>query len=229
MASKMCPHKYTEWCHLNNLKNLIYTALLKKGQLCLYWITTDLTLSLVGHQIYIVGRGFSTSQFYEDSRYIVYPSCFLILTPLPTHTHTHTHTHTPIPPALFVALFHTHKQIHTARTGASRLAHPYNILTPPVLCSQQLSVLHWMNNSIIIINNSKIYFTEFHNGFAFWKFLLICWLNSVRLSSSNETQRILIDMVTVNTTRPPPPTLFYGKILKTQPYPFFKVEVPTMI
>ena len=122
----------------------------------------------------------------------------------PPYTHTHTHTHTPTHTHTNTQT-HTQTHKHTARTGANRLTHPYNILTPPVLCSQQLSVLHWMNNSIIIINNSKIYFTEFHNGFAFWKFLLICWLNSVRLSSSNETQRILIDMVTVNTTRPPPP------------------------
>ena len=41
----------------------------------------------------------------------------------------------------------THKQGHTAHTGANRLTHPYKyILTPPVMCSQQLSVLHWMNN-----------------------------------------------------------------------------------
>ena len=48
--------------------------------------------------------------------------------------------------------YHIHK--HTVHSEGSRLTHPYKyILTPPVVCSQQLSVLHWLNNSLI----SKIY------------------------------------------------------------------------
>ena len=53
---------------------------------------------------------------------------------------------------------------------ANRLTHPHEyILTPPVMCLQQLPVLHWMNNLL----TSKICFTEFHNFFAFQK-LLTC-------------------------------------------------------
>ena len=29
---KWCPHNYMRWCHLDNLKNLIYNVLSKKGQ-----------------------------------------------------------------------------------------------------------------------------------------------------------------------------------------------------
>ena len=59
-----------------------------------------------------------------------------------THTHTHTHTHT---------------QSYTAHSGASALTHPYKYkFTPSVMCSQQWSLLHWMNNSLI----SKIYFPQ---------------------------------------------------------------------
>ena len=47
----------------------------------------------------------------------------------------------------------THR--HTVHSEASRLTHPYNyIFTPPVMCSQQRSLLHRMNISLI----SKIYF-----------------------------------------------------------------------
>ena len=48
------------------------------------------------------------------------------------------------------------------------LTHPY-ISTPPVMCSQQLPLLHWMNNSLI----SKIYFPQF----TFQK--LFTWIISV--------------------------------------------------
>ena len=59
-------------------------------------------------------------------------------------------------------IVHTNKQ----HTRADRLTHPYKyILTPPVMCSQQLSVLHWMNNLLIL----KFYFTDFHSVFAFQK------------------------------------------------------------
>ena len=51
----------------------------------------------------------------------------------------------------------THTQTHTAYSGASRLTHPYKyIFSPTVMCSQQPSLLHWMNNSLI----SKIYFPQ---------------------------------------------------------------------
>ena len=61
-----------------------------------------------------------------------------------TQTNTHTHTHT-----------HTHKD--TKHTRASRLTHPYKyIFISPAMCSQQLSLLHWMNNSLI----PKIYFLQ---------------------------------------------------------------------
>ena len=54
----------------------------------------------------------------------------------------------------------SHKHIHTRHTvhsGASRLTHPYKyIFTPPATCSQQLPLLHWMNNSPI----PKIYFPQ---------------------------------------------------------------------
>ena len=39
-------------------------------------------------------------------------------------------------------------QTHDTHTWANRLTHSYkHILTPPIMCPQQLSVLHWMNNS----------------------------------------------------------------------------------
>ena len=52
---------------------------------------------------------------------------------------------------------YTQTQRHTVHSGASRLTHPYKyIFTPPFMCSQQLSLLHWMSNSLI----SKIYFPQ---------------------------------------------------------------------
>ena len=39
--------------------------------------------------------------------------------------------------------YHTHKHTHKAHSGASRLTHPYKYLfTPPVMCWQQLPLLH---------------------------------------------------------------------------------------
>ena len=65
--------------------------------------------------------------------------------------------------AIFLYTTMIQKQIHAAHSGTDRLTHPQkNILTPPVKCSQQRSVLHWLNNSLIW----KMYFTEFHNVFA---------------------------------------------------------------
>ena len=59
-------------------------------------------------------------------------------------THTITKTHSK----------HRHQQTDTLNKY---------IVATPVMSSQQLSVLHWMNNFLI----SKIYFIEFHNVFAF--------------------------------------------------------------
>ena len=56
---------------------------------------------------------------------------------------------------------------HSTHRGQT---HTYKyILTPPVMCSQQLSILKWMNNLLI----SKICFPKFSNLFAFQK-LLTC-------------------------------------------------------
>ena len=56
----------------------------------------------------------------------------------------------------------TQKQRHTSHSRVNRLTHPYKYkLTPPVMCSQQLHVLQWMNNSFISKMNA------FHNAFAF--------------------------------------------------------------
>ena len=63
----------------------------------------------------------------------------------------------------------THRQTrNTTHTGGNRLTHTYKY-TPTIMCSQQLSVLHFMNNSLI----SKFYFTEFHNVFASWNCQLV--------------------------------------------------------
>ena len=44
----------------------------------------------------------------------------------------------------------SHTQRHTAHIGANRLTHPYKyILKPPVMCSQQVSALHGINNMLI--------------------------------------------------------------------------------
>ena len=52
-----------------------------------------------------------------------------------------------------------HTQRHPAHSGASRLTHPYKyIFRTTATCSQQLSLLHWMNNSLIPKN-------IFHNIF----------------------------------------------------------------
>ena len=62
----------------------------------------------------------------------------------------------------------TYKKRNTTHSGANRLTHPDKyILTSPVMCWQQLSVLHWMNNLLM----SRIFFTETHNVFTFQKLL----------------------------------------------------------
>ena len=43
--------------------------------------------------------------------------------------------------------YHTHKERHTALTGAKWLNRPYKyILTPSAMYSQQLSMFHWINS-----------------------------------------------------------------------------------
>ena len=44
----------------------------------------------------------------------------------------------------------THRHTHTGHTRTNRLIHTYKyILTPAVMCTQQLPVLHWMNTLLI--------------------------------------------------------------------------------
>ena len=46
--------------------------------------------------------------------------------------------------------YHTHIQTHTGHTGTNRLTHTYKyILIPYVMYTQQLPVLHWVNNLLI--------------------------------------------------------------------------------
>ena len=71
--------------------------------------------------------------------------CFCWYSDLVSHTHKQTHTNT-----------HTHKDIQYT-LWASRLTHPYKyIFTSPAMCSQLLSLLHWMYNSLL----SKFYFPQ---------------------------------------------------------------------
>ena len=68
--------------------------------------------------------------------------------------------------------------------------HKY-ILTPPVTCTQQLPVLHWID---------KLLMQKFtlDRSATFWKLhveVIICWLDSTRLSPSCKTQRKRIEMV----------------------------------
>ena len=70
--------------------------------------------------------------------------------------------------AIILTWYHTNKRRHTAHTGANRMTYPYKyILTPPILCSEQLSVLHSMNKLL----TSKINFTGFYNVLAVHKSL----------------------------------------------------------
>ena len=84
-------------------------------------------------------------------------------------------------------------QRHPAHSGASRLTHPYKyIFRTTVTCSQQLSLLHWMNNSLIPKNFSTIPFSV-QKLFTYKSH--ICWLDAIRLGSSCETQTVLIEIV----------------------------------
>ena len=98
---------------------------------------------------------------------------------------------------LLVLWYHTHTNKDTGRTRTNRLTHPCKyMLIPSVICSQQLSVLHWMNNLLI----QKIFLYRLPQCRCFSEISdneksHICWLDSIGLRSSHETQRILRDMV----------------------------------
>ena len=105
----------------------------------------------------------------------------------------------------------THTQRHTTHSQASRPTHPFKYtFTPTVMCSQQLSLLHWMNNSV----TSKTYFPQ---CFFFSKIIHLqksCWLDAIRLDSSCET----FFKITPYFIKPPP---FMKKIwiyLNTPPF-----------
>ena len=126
-----------------------------------------------GGSVPIVGRAFLTPYFMKIP-YIAYP----LLKFCPTHTHTHTHTH-------------IHKD--TQRTQGPTDWHTHiNLLTPLVLCAHS-SFLYWMNNLLISTSTMSFLFQNYSLVEA-----MICWLDAVRLSSSCETQVILIEMVWIN-------------------------------
>ena len=76
---------------------------------------------------------------------LIHNVIFCLYSDLISHTHAHARTRA---------------RAHTHTTQASIITHSYKcIITPPVMCSQQLSLLQWMNeemNSLI----SKIYFRQ---------------------------------------------------------------------
>ena len=82
---------------------------------------------------------------------------------------------------------HTHTNTCTNKhSGATRLTHQYKyIFTPPVMCLQQLSLLHWISNSLI----SKIYFPHFL--FKNHSLIKVIYLlkTSLFLSSTDNTDR----------------------------------------
>ena len=52
--------------------------------------------------------------------------------------------------AIILIWCHKHRQIHIEHTGTNIFTQTYKyILTPPVMCAQQLPLLHWMNNFLI--------------------------------------------------------------------------------
>ena len=93
-----------------------------------------------------------------------------------THTHTHTHIHKDTQRTQGPTDWHTH----------------INLLTPLVLCAHS-SFLYWMNNLLISTSTMSFLFQNYSLVEA-----MICWLDAVRLSSSCETQVILIEMVWIN-------------------------------
>ena len=94
---------------------------------------------------------------------------FFASTPSWYHTHTQTHTY-------------THKAHSTLR--GRRLTQPSKyIFTPLAVCSQQLSLLHWMGNLLI----SKNYFPQclFFSRIIHLQGSYAYWLNAIRLGSSD--------------------------------------------
>ena len=94
---------------------------------------------------------------------------FFASTPSWYHTHTQTHTY-------------THKAHSTLR--GRRLTQPSKyIFTPLAMCSQQLSLLHWMGNLLI----SKNYFPQclFFSRIIHLQGSYVYWLNAIRLGSSD--------------------------------------------
>ena len=76
--------------------------------------------------------------------------------------------------AFYFDITHPHIKTHS---WTNRLTHPYKyILTPPVMCSQQLFVLHWLNNSLI----SKTYYPKWlcYSKISHLQNSYICWLDS---------------------------------------------------
>ena len=64
---------------------------------------------------------------------------------------------TLVPGASTLIWYHPDTQRCTVHSEANRLTLPYKCnLTPPIMCSHQLCVLHWMDNSLI----SKNYFPQ---------------------------------------------------------------------
>ena len=101
----------------------------------------------------IVGRGVLTSLLYKDPPspcplFCLPPfSIFFQSIPQLKISFLRCDTWCGFLQVLWFNLTQTHMQTHTdkdtAHSGASRLTHPYKyIFTPPVICSQQLSLLH---------------------------------------------------------------------------------------
>ena len=95
------------------------------------------------------------------------------------HTHTHTHTH-------------THRE---REREASIMTHSYKcIITPPVMCSQQLSLLQWMNEEM----NSWYQKFTFGSVFCFQKLFTCKIYPLIRCCKTrffSETQIILRETV----------------------------------
>ena len=95
----------------------------------------------------------------------------------------------------------TQTQRYTTLKGQKNDTQPYKYLfTPPVTCSQQLSLLHWMNNSLILNNN-------FPHGLFFSRIIHLCksylliWCYETRLSvwNTNNTGRNGVNKITTHT------------------------------
>ena len=86
-------------------------------------------------------------------------------------------------------------QTHTSHTVTKRLTDTCkHMLTQPVICSQQLSVLYWINNLLIlkVCFTQKVYntfTTPLHNADN------ACWLASIKISPSSKMQNLLTDMI----------------------------------